>query len=271
MKWLLSRNKAWKTPFPLPVDTAETAMADGGGCENFGLLLDRYVGYNAAKGGLQLIREFSNRVALTPDFEKQQEMLQAIAQRWRAQAKHLGAVTCTARPQWRVIVGLSTNIVLEAGMTVDPVFGVPVIPGSALKGITRSYAQRVLGEPTDHLDVQFGWQAEEQGGCGDLIFLTGVPVTPPRVERDVINPVFTTYYRGQEAPASYLSPTPFFFLAVCKGSYYQFGVASLSGNQESAQEGARWLQEAMHVIGTGAKTAAGYGAWIVEPVPQSDQ
>ena len=55
------------------------------------------------------------------------------------------------------------------------------------------------------------------------------------------------------------------------GSYYQFGVASLSGNQESAQEGARWLQEAMHVIGTGAKTAAGYGAWIVEPVPKSDQ
>lgn len=271
MKWLMSRNKAWKTPFPLPADTAETAMADGGRCENFGLLLDRYVGYIAAKGGLQLIREFSDRQALVPDFQQQEEMLHAVAQRWRARADSLGAVTFTARPQWRVIVGLSNNVVLEAGITADPVFGVPVIPGSTLKGVSRAYAQRVLDEPRDHLDVQFGWQAEEQGGCGDLVFLTGVPVTLPRIERDVINPIFGEYYRGQQPPGSYLSPAPFFFLTVGKASYYQFGVASLTGDQEAAQEGARWLQEALRIMGTGAKTAAGYGAWVVEPVPRTDQ
>ena len=112
MKWWFSpRESAWKTPYTLPADTAEAVMADTGNCENFGLLLDRYVAYSAAKGGLQLVREFADRRALGFDFEHQRELLEACRQRWCEQAESLGAVTFTARPQWRVIVGLSTNAV----------------------------------------------------------------------------------------------------------------------------------------------------------------
>jgi CRISPR-associated protein Cmr6 len=265
MKWWFSpRESAWKTPYPLPADTAEAVMADTGNCENFGLLLDRYVAYSAAKGSLQLVREFSDRRALGFDFEHQRGLLEACRQRWCEQAESLGAVTFTARPQWRVIVGLSTNAVLETGITLDPVFGVPIIPGSCLKGVARCFAQRIAGAPADHVDVQFGWQAEEQSGCGDLVFLSAVPVTPPQIERDVVSPIFGEYYRGEEPPASYLNPNPFFFLTVGKASYFQFGVASLDGDRDAAEEGARWLQEALTTIGVGAKTGAGYGFWVIE-------
>lgn len=269
MKWFMPRNKPWKTPFPLPADTAEAAMADQGNCENFGLLLDRYVAYSEEKGGTQLVREFVDRQALVPDFQQQREMLEAFAQRWREQAKSFGAVTFTARPEWRVVVGLSTNAVLETGITLDPVVGVPLIPASALKGVTRCYAERLAGAPPDQLDLRFGWQADEQGGCGDLVFFSGTPVTPPEIERDVVCPIYGDYYRGDEPPAGYLNARPFFFLAVGKASYYQFGVASLSGDRRAAQEGADWLQRALETVGVGAKTAAGYGYWVIESPPDN--
>jgi CRISPR-associated protein Cmr6 len=265
MRWFIPRDKAWKTPYPLPADTAETVMADdGGACDNFGLLLDRYVAYSASKGGIQLVREFADRRVLVPRFKDQPELFEAYRQRWQDQAESLQAVTFTAHPHWRVIVGLSHNAVLETGMTVHPVFGFPVVPGSCLKGAARVYATHVAEAPPDHIDVQFGWQSDEQSGCGNLVFLEGGPVVPPWIDRDVVNPIFGEYYQGDRPPAGYLSPSPLFFLALGRRSRYQFGVASLDGDRRAAEEGCQWLQGALQHIGVGAKTAAGYGYWSIE-------
>jgi CRISPR-associated protein Cmr6 len=95
--------------------------------------------------------------------------------------------------------------------------------------------------------------------------LEETPVEPPVVERDVINPIMGAYYRDRSTPpANYLSPSPIFFLAVGSRSRYQFGVASLSGDSEAAEQGARRLRVALTDIGCGAKTGAGYGYWIIE-------
>jgi CRISPR-associated protein Cmr6 len=84
----------------------------------------------------------------------------------------------------------------------------------------------------------------------------------PVIDRDIINPIFTAYYRdGQTPPASYLSPSPIFFLTLGARSRYRFGVASLSNNREAAEQGVRWLQGALTELGVGAKSAAGYGYW----------
>jgi CRISPR-associated protein Cmr6 len=242
-------------------------MADQGRCDNFGLLLDRFVAYDARRGGLQLVREFSDRSTLVPDFSKQQELLDAYRERWRLQAETMGAATFSARPEWRTIVGLSTNAVLETGITLHPVLGLPVVPGSSLKGITRCYVEGLLDEPRERIDAQFGWLDEEQSGCGNLVFLEGCPADVPQIERDVVSPIFGQYYRGKSPPAAYLSPQPFFFLALGRASLYQFGVAALDGDREAAEQGARWLQGALQTVGVGAKTAAGYGFWVIEPSP----
>jgi CRISPR-associated protein Cmr6 len=98
-----------------------------------------------------------------------------------------------------------------------------------------------------------------------LIFLDGVPVTPPQIERDVLNPHYAAYYGGSEnvPPADYLSPRPVFFLAVGRESLFSFGVASASGDQDSANRVVGWLQGALTELGVGAKTTAGYGYWDI--------
>ena len=262
--WRMPRDLPWATPYPLPRDTSDALMAEGH-CENFGLLLERYLAYGDNRGQLQLLRELTDRKALVPDFTGQKELIEAYHARWQHLAEELGAITCSARPQWRVIVGLGTNAVLGGGIVLHPVFGFPVIPATALKGISRGYARWVLERPQDELDTLLGKVDDEGALRGDLLFLEGIPTTSPVIERDVINPIFGPYYRdGGTPPANYLSPQPIFFLALGVRSPYRFGVASLSGDQEAVEHGARWLQGALTELGVGAKTGAGYGYWLLE-------
>ncbi len=262
--WKLLRDLLWPTPYPLPRDTADALMAEGR-CDNFALLLERYLAFGDNRGQPQLVRELADRKALVPDFTPLKELIEAQAARWRDTAEELGAVTFTAGPQWRVIVGLGTNDLLGSGIVLHPIFGLPVMPASALKGVSRCYAHFVEECPVETLEALFGKLTEESSLRGDLLFLEGTPVEPPVVERDVINPIFGAYYQDRRTPpANYLAPSPIFFLAVGARSRYQFGVASLSGNANAAQQGAHWLQGALTDLGCGAKTAAGYGYWIID-------
>lgn len=262
--WRMPREWPWATPYPLPRDTSQALLAEGH-CENFGLLLERYIAFGSNRGQAQLLREPADRTALVPDFSKSKEIFEAHAGRWQNLAQEIGAITFTARPEWRVIVGLRSNDILESGIMLHPVFGFPTLPATALKGITRAYARWVLERPDEELDALLGVADEEESRCGDLVFLEGSPVTPPMIERDVINPIFGPYYRDLKTPpAAYLSAHPTFFLALGAASSYQFGVASQSGDQKAAQEGVSWLQGALVDLGIGAKTAAGYGYWIVD-------
>jgi CRISPR-associated protein Cmr6 len=261
--WNWPRDLLWGTPYPLPRDTSE-ALAAEGHCDNFGLLLERYLAFGDNRGQAQLVKELADRKALVPDFTGQQELIKGYVERWDHLAEDLGAATFTARPQWRVIVGLGTNAILGGGITLHPLFGIPVIPATALKGISRVYAQWVLERPAAELDTLLG-KVEEDAQCGELVFLDGIPATPPVVERDVINPLFSAYYRdGNTPPANYLSPQPIFFLAVGARSSYRFGVASRSGDPEASRQGVQWLQGALTELGVGAKTAAGYGYWVMD-------
>ena len=150
-----------------------------------------------------------------PDFTGLQELIAACNARWQDTALELGAITFSGRPHWRVIVGLGSNDMLEGGITLHPVFGFPIIPATALKGISRCYAHWVLEAGDEEMTALLG-RAEEQGALrGDLVFLEGSPAEVPVVERDVINPIFGAYYRDAKTPpASYLSPSPIFFLAL---------------------------------------------------------
>ena len=60
------------------------------------------------------------------------------------------------------------------------------------------------------------------------------------------------------------------FLALGARSRYRFGVASLGGDREAAERGVRWLQGALTELGVGAKSAAGYGYWELEPPAVGD-
>ncbi len=110
-------------------------------------------------------------------------------------------------------------------------------------------------------------------GRGRVIFFDSVPMDPPTLAVDVMNPHYSLYYQGQSPPADYLSPVPVYFLTVQAGSRFVFAVATRptsSGDQEStekarilARQARDWLRAALTEMGAGGKTSAGYGYWVV--------
>lgn len=263
MKWRLPRFSPWENPLPLPRDTAQIVLEHDGASENFGLTMDRLLAYEESRQQLRLLREFTDRRALLPDHAAWADLIAAWYARWRVRAEAIHAVMLQARPEWRTIIGTATHKILDVGIVLHSVYGVPIVPASAMKGLVRHYAEAVDDAPSDllaHL-LGIGGERAEQG---DLIFLEGIPTAPPQLERDVINPHFSDYYTERSAPGEVVNPRPFFFLALGKESRYTFGIASRSRDASSVEQGADWLRKSLGGIGIGAKTSAGYGYWIVE-------
>ncbi len=268
MKWRLPRFSPWITPYPLPQDTARVLMEREGESDNFGLYLDRLLVYGEQRRTLALVREFVNRKALTPDFTQHKALIAALNRRWLRLSRELGAVTFTAHPEWRVLIGVAGHKILETNIALHPVHGFPMISATALKGLARHYAEAVDDAPPDTVRHLFG-SIEEEVVQGDLIFLDAIPLGVPVIERDVVNPQWGAIYGGiQNTPAADLvSPKPVFMMAVSRASRFLFGVASLSHDAAAVEQGVDWLQRGLTELGVGAKTASGYGYWVIEEGP----
>ena len=276
--------------FPLPRDTRQKFSPEFGRierqCSNLSLLLDRYVGYLE---GWQFNEEQKTKFfhAIKSHFQFNDALVKANHRRWQAIAQSSPhAQTFTATPEWRMVVGLGRSSILETSMMLDRITGIPIIPGSALKGLAASYALLCVLEKTNRADevektyqqyikkeiadlpehledyIQvFGYQ----GNVGKVIFLDAVPTKTPTLEPDIMNNHYPEYYGdkdGGQAPTPYQNPIPVYFLTLGQKSQFAFAVAG-KDNQPSTQElvekARQWLQAGLSDLGIGAKTAAGYG------------
>jgi CRISPR-associated protein Cmr6 len=134
--------------YPIPLRTVR--LLPRGECANPGLLFDRYVGYNADWSLKTSGDSDPRRAALTQVKQAQEEFGQnwtalrdGLLARWKAAAEAAGASEADksifrAAPVWRFVTGLGRNTPLEVGFTFDRVYGLPIIPGSGLKGLTRA-------------------------------------------------------------------------------------------------------------------------------------
>lgn len=272
---------SWPTPFPLPHDTAEVLVKARKQCANLGLWLDRYVDFeldrkdNTYKPSERARRrkERDGRNEWLLSSKQLESVIQAHYARWRASLSGEGRAfrEFQAEPEWRVVVGLGGPGPLETAITLHRIYGFPVIPGSGLKGVARAYAE--LGEGKDERDPEFwaifGGERKKQDDPkvterkgGEICFLDAVPVQPPNLELDVMNPHYPNYYQGNEPPASYQSPVPIYFLTVAQSSPFAFGVVARTPEGDNHLDKAvKWLKEGLRQLGTGGKTTAGYGIW----------
>jgi len=149
---MAQNEQIWK--WSLPRQVVDILEQHHSRCENPGLLLDKFSPY-ADYGGRQ-------GWALTPDnrnvqknqwlevackagiTKRRQQLLLAQAERWieltsayQFDEKPLYFSMKTVAP---LIVGLGAGHVLETSITLDRNSGLPIIPGSALKGLARSTA-----------------------------------------------------------------------------------------------------------------------------------
>ncbi|MBP8291921.1 MAG: type III-B CRISPR module RAMP protein Cmr6 [Caldilineaceae bacterium] len=265
MKWRLPRFLAWNNnPFPLPQDTAQIVLRLDGAIANPRALMNRFLGYEQNRNRIELAADFTNQKALLFTFDGQAELIAARHDRWLARVQQLGGAVLSGRPEWRILVGSGSHKILDTGFMLDQTSGLPLIPSSSLKGIVRHYAQAVEEAPADLINHLLG-EDDENAPPGDLVFFDGVPTAPPVVEREVLNPLHSDYYRGQSVVATEkISARPTFFLTLGRASPFTFAVASRSRDSDAVEQGAEWLAQALQTLGVGAKTSAGYGFWVID-------
>ena len=153
----------------------------------------------------------------------------------------------------RLIIGLGSIHPLETSITLHHIFGIPYIPGSALKGVCRMVAfwelaqnfgviederklqelqKKFYGELVDNNDknkeiLKYQLLFGAQNFKGLLLFLDAYPEISgdgKLFDLDVMNVHYPKYYSGNEPPADWQNPNPIFFLTVKEGILFNFYV-----------------------------------------------
>jgi CRISPR-associated protein Cmr6 len=161
--------------------------------------------------------------------------------------------------QGRMIVGIGVASVRETGISLLRTWGVPFIPGSALKGLAASMARKHTGDvwkagSPGHLAL-FGEQL--LGGCvvfHDAWWDPNSGAALP-LDLDVMTVHHGAYYGGgDEPPCDWDEPNPVAFITA-RGRY----LVALSGPASWVEAAGTLLAAGLADLGVGAKTAAGYG------------
>lgn len=241
-----------------------------------GLLLDRYLPQwpddKTQKG--EEFAEFIEKVCK----QSSSEIYKEAYQRWnnllvRRQIQQCAALWC-GKLDGRLMIGMGGASVLEAAIRLHHSYGVPLLPGSALKGLVRAYALAKTAEGTGRISQQecetlFGREpeGEESGDAGYVIFHDAwwIPSSQPALTPEIVTVHHPQYYATQGASdaSDFDAPTPNAQIAV-QGSF----LFAVEGAKDWAEFGIQLLQAALQHWGAGAKTAAGYG-YFVEDAQQS--
>jgi CRISPR-associated protein Cmr6 len=230
-----------------------------------GLWLDKYLKEQSAEGGGSTKTGHFKEAA-----EKRiSDAYQVSFTRWQQSLEQAGAVIRQAQAQGRLAIGLSGESVLETSITLHRTYGVPYIPGSALKGLAAHYARNLLeeqlwGTGTDAYRILFG-DPTEAGYVTffDALYIPGSAKQDCPLVLDVITVHHPEYYRGENLPpADWDNPNPVPFLSAT-GSY----LVALHGPESWVEAAFKILQLALAEEGIGAKTSSGYGRMVFQTPP----
>lgn len=189
-------------------------------------------------------------------------------ERWEETLKASGASCRKATTQGRLAIGLGDESVLENNITLHRTYGVPYIPGSALKGLASFYVINYLGsewgKKTKAYKILFG-DTKEAGYITfhDALYVPGTGHPGGPLHQDIVTVHHPEYYQGKGAPpADWDSPNMIGFLTAT-GSF----MIALSGSEKWVDATFDILAYALLTLGIGAKTSAGYGRMTLEEKP----
>lgn len=275
--------KGWETAHPIPEDTSRfiSHHLHHSRNQNLGLWLDRFVEWEdeiekkwgwldtelkptqeANQRNAPMLSESKNDVNGLKEWQGDKEFLGGFITR---HVEMITAKSCKlfkAKPEWRYVVGLGGASVLETGMTLHRLYGLPIIPGSALKGVARAYAETVLAKKPDDEELVkiFGNPPQTTPlQTGEIIFFDAIPCTIPKFKLDIMNPHYPNYYQNKAAPTDWQNPKPILFLTVTHTEFLFSVAARTEAGEPYLNAAIEWLKQGIAELGVGAKTAAGYG------------
>jgi CRISPR type III-B/RAMP module RAMP protein Cmr6 len=187
------------------------------------------------------------------------------------------------------------SVLKNVGLFCDRSTGLPIIPGTALKGIMSNWAywegyfgesgalgeiampEKPGGRPdqrerlTRHWIEQHGPDHSDRARrilgsdhpdgsqhAGDIVFLGGFPLQPPKLGLEIVNP----HHDAKGNPATTLTPSV--FLVLEPGTVWRIAFHARAGLAPAAATDLlgtteRWAREALSAVGLGAKSASGFG------------
>ena len=209
--------------------------------------------------------ELIQKIAKIPAPALEESSLYALAfKRWVQSTSDTDRfATLAAGISGRLYTGLNSAGALETGISTHHTYGMPLIAGSSVKGIARSYAES-LGLDKAHLTVLFGDDSDSGSlKSGALVWHDAwfVPANTPPFAAEIITTHHQDYYNGKQPEADEMeSPIPNQQIAT-QGSFY-FVIESAPGAQAWAEYAKNLLFQALQTQGAGSKTASGYGYFI---------
>ncbi len=224
-----------------------------------GLWLDKYL-KDDNKGGDEesaksiLVDEVATKI-------RQPDSYPDFFTRWQKSLDAIGAQCREAKTMGRLAVNLGAEGVLETSIALHRTYGIPYIPGSALKGLAAHYVIKYQdktdwGRESKAFKALFG----DTSTAGYVNFYDALYVPDSGHNRkalwaDIITVHHPDYYQsGNTPPADWDSPTPIPFLTAT-GKF----LIALSGPDKWVNAAFEILELALAREGIGAKTSSGYG------------
>lgn len=239
-----------------------------------GLWLDKFLKEQTAQGGENTYTahfEKATTIPIAPTYKH-------FFERWEATLKDAGARMVKADTLGRLVVGLGADGVLENAITLHRTYGVPVIPGSALKGLAAAYARNRLEDEAWHVKTDKRGKIIYMGeayktlfgdttSAGyvtffDALYVPGSATGDKPLALDVVTVHHPDYYQGKDSPpADWDSPNPVPFVSVRGGVRF---LLALAGPDKWVDAAFQILALALAEEGIGAKTNSGYGRIALE-------
>jgi CRISPR-associated protein Cmr6 len=242
-----------------------------------GLLLSRYLAEQSEDG-----RDKRELLAAARDAGRDRSLIELYRRafvRWREGLGEIKSVAELGTPPFaRLIVGLGNKGVIEAGLRLHHTYGVPLIPGSALKGLASHYCHAVYGEvdPRFHRGQEYHkllFGTTEDGG---VIRFEDAWMSPDSLDAsgqglraDVMTPHHQKWQTdASAAPTDFDSPVPVPYLSVA-GRFHVALVWQGPEHPEALEQAPKWtelardlLAKALQEWGVGGKTTSGYGRLV---------
>ena len=167
-------------------------------------------------------------------------------------------------------VGLGNSNVIETGLALNHVYGMPMLPGSSIKGITAHYCSEIFGaenpdyrgpnpaeplEPAGRIyEALFGKTAPEKEQEAGLLRFYDAWIIPESVSECFVMDVMTPHHGNDFA-----DPTPINFLTV-EGEFEIFiGCSNHEADKQWIDFAFSLTEAALKNYGIGGKIRAGYG------------
>ncbi|HLI49721.1 MAG TPA: type III-B CRISPR module RAMP protein Cmr6 [Chthonomonas sp.] len=198
---------------------------------------------------------------------KASEAYKAAFDRWK-QAATGQKLEITLRFETPLAIGLGNESPIEVGFTFHHTYGMPIVPGSALKGLCHRVARRVASLSKEQCQDLFGDTSIASAFVFHDAWYDPNSVGGYPFHRDVVTTHHPAYYQTQESkwPTDFDDPVPVPFLVVRPGACFYFLFEMPSASPQWAAFVESLLKWGGENLGIGAKTNAGYGRFEVERV-----